>query len=177
MTEFSNNIKREHEDFAILSKALLEQYGAAIKMLERIMNKCPEKTWNDRSSGPPFWQVSYHAMHFLDWYLGSSKEEREEFQKEFKDFPHQFDRVPEEILTRKQLINYLSQIKKKTKKRLENISVSELMQPSVFEWHGNSVLSSLMYNLRHVMVHIGALSSKLHRIGVDFESWVSKAPI
>jgi hypothetical protein len=85
--------------------------------------------------------------------------------------------VPKEILTREQLINYLSQIKKKAKKRLKNISLSELMQPSVFEWHGDSVLSSLMYNLRHVTVHIGALSSKLHRMGMDFKSWVSKAPI
>lgn len=177
MTEFSKNSKREHNNFIIISKALLEQYGAAIKMLKLIINKCPFDIWNDRSSGPPVWQVSYHAMHFLDFYLERSKEGRNEFQKEFKDFPHQFDYIPVEILTREQLIKYLLKIKKKAKKRFENITVSELLQPSVFEWHGISVFSSLMYNLRHVMLHIGALSSKLHRIGVDFKSWVSKAPI
>lgn len=52
-----------------------------------------------------------------------------------------------------------------------------LIQPSVFEWHGNSIISSMIYNLRHVILHIGALNFKLLRNGVSLENWVSRSSI
>ncbi|MFX0151229.1 MAG: hypothetical protein ACFFAJ_10640 [Candidatus Hodarchaeota archaeon] len=63
----------------IVSNALCEQYGAAIKMLEKVLTSCPIKVWDERTSGPPFWQVAYHAIWYLDWYLGGSKKECEAF--------------------------------------------------------------------------------------------------
>ena len=50
----------------IIKVALNEQYGAAIGMLEQDLKSCPNEVWDDRTSGPPFWQVAYHAMWYLD---------------------------------------------------------------------------------------------------------------
>jgi len=60
---------------------------------------------------------------------------------------------------------------------VDQLTLEELIQPSVFEWHGGSIHSSLIYNIRHVMLHIGALNLRLLRKGINLDNWVSHAPI
>jgi hypothetical protein len=162
----------------IVLDAINEQYGAAIAMLKKNLKSCPKEVWDDRTSGPPFWHVAYHVMWYLDWYLSDSKEARESFKSKFGEEPSQnLNKAPEITLTSDQLLDYLSDIKEKAKNRFENITSDELLQSSTFEWHGNSVLSSLIYNLRHLMLHIGALNLRLHSRGVKLENWVSSKRI
>jgi hypothetical protein len=157
-----------------LSTAIHEQYGAAIEMLESVITKCPEETWDDSHQGPPFWQVAYHTMFYLDWYLSSSREDRESFKPEFDSEFRILDSKPEASLNREQVLMYLMKIKLKARQRLETVSTEELIRPSIFEWHGSSVLSSLFYNLRHVMLHVGALNFRLLRKGMKLDNWVSQ---
>ena len=162
----------------IVLNAINEQYGAAIAMMKKNIKSCPKEVWDDRASGPPFWQVAYHVMWYLDWYLSDSKEARESFKSKFgEELSQDLNKAPEIALTQTQLLDYLSDIKEKAKIRFENITIDELLQPSIFEWHGNSVLSSLIYNLRHLMLHIGALNLRLHSKGVKLENWVSSKRI
>ena len=157
-----------------LSVAIHEQYGAAIEMLESVILKCPEGVWDDSQQGPPFWQVAYHTMYYLDWYLSSTKEERESFKPEFDSEFRTLDSKPEASLNREQVLMYLMKIKLKVKRRMEAVSTEELIRPSIFEWHGSSVLSSLFYNIRHVMLHVGALNFRLLRKGIKLDNWVSQ---
>ena len=162
----------------IFLDAIREQYGAAIAMLKKNLKSCTIEVWDDRTGGPPFWHVAYHVMWYFDWYLSDSKEARESFKSKFGEDPSQYLNKPSEItLTNAQLLDYLSDIKQKTKNRFENITSDELHQASVFEWHGSSVLSSLIYNLRHLMLHVGALNLRLHNKGVKLENWVSSKRI
>ena len=80
-------------------------------------------------------------------------------------------------MTHNQLLDYLSDIKEKAKNRFGDLTSDELIQRSVFEWHGKSILSSLLYNLRHLMLHIGALNLRLHRKGVKLDNWVNNQRI
>jgi hypothetical protein len=160
----------------IIKNALNEQYGAAIEMLKQNLKACPKEVWDDRTDGPPFWHVAYHAMWFLDWYLSDSKKARENFKSKFggvSSHLEQLNKTPDIILTPHQLFDYLSEIKQKAKNRFENLASDELNRPSIFDWHGNSVLSSILYNLRHLMLHIGALNLRLHRKGVKLDNWIS----
>jgi hypothetical protein len=117
-------------------------------------------------------------MWYFDWYLSDSKEARESFKSKFADgVTQELNKAPEITLTATQLLDYLLDLKEKAKNRFENIASDELLQSSVFEWHGNSVLSSLIYNLRHLMLHIGALNLRLHSKGVKLENWVSSKRI
>lgn len=162
----------------IVLNAINEQYGAAIAMMKKNIKSCPKEVWDDRASGPPFWQVAYHVMWYLDWYLSDSKEARESFKSKFgEELSQDLNKAPEIALTQTQLLDYLSDIKEKAKIRFENITTDELLQPSIFEWHGNSVLSSLIYNLRNLILHIGALNLRLHSKGVKLENWVSSKRI
>lgn len=163
--------------FETIKNAINEQYGAAIKMLQHNLKTCPKDLWDDRTSGPPFWHVAYHAMWFLDWYLSDSPKSRETFKSKFGDKSSHFeqltvDNIKDIVLTPKQLLEYLSEIKENAKRRFDNLTLDVLTQPSVFDWHGNSVLSSLLYNLRHVMLHIGTLNLRLHRKGVKLDNWI-----
>ena len=169
MRERKNNGKNNNQ---IISGAIQEQYGAAIKMLEIVMKKCPEEIWDDRTGGPPFWQVVYHTMWYLDWYLSGTKEERETFKAKY-NYDGRLNPVPDKKLTHTQLLDYMTDIKIKARDRFNEIDVDDLIASPVFEWHGNSVLSSLLYNLRHVMLHIGALNFRLHSRGIKLENWVS----
>lgn len=103
----------------ILANALHEQFGAAIKMLENVIKSCPAEFWDERTSGPPFWQVAYHTMWFLDWYLGGSKEEHEAFIPKFEGERYEnLDKLPKEKITCEQLLTYLFDIKGKANQRM-----------------------------------------------------------
>jgi hypothetical protein len=168
----------QNELSEIYSYAFKEQYGAAIRMLGKSVRKCPEEVWDDKADVPPYWHIAYHAMWFLDWYLSDSKEARESFKSKFGEESSQdLNKTPEITLTPEQLLDYLSDIKEKAKHRFTDITPDDLIEPSIFEWHGNSVLSSILYNLRHVMNHIGALNLRLRQKGVKLDSWVTNRRI
>jgi hypothetical protein len=113
-------------------------------------------------------------MWFLDWYLSDSKEARENFKPNLGDDNlRDLNKPPDLSLTREEVLNYLSEIKIKAKNRFENLTEEQLSNPSVFEWHGNNILGSLIYNLRHLMLHIGALNLRLHSKNVKVDNWVS----
>lgn len=158
-------------EYQTIINGLNEQYGATIEMLEKTIDLCPPTLWNEDKE-PSYWQVVYHAMWFLDYYLVGTREERENFKSPFNITP-QLKEVPEKELSKEECLNYLVKIKDKAKTKFSKLSFIEIIKPSIFEWHGENVLSSLIYNIRHVMLHVGALNVKLRSLGVEFESWVS----
>ena len=105
-----------NDESKIILDAISEHYGAAIAMLKKDLKSCPDKVWDDRTNGPPFWHVAYHVMWFLDWYLSDSKEARENFKSKFGEEPSRhLNESPEITLTPNQLLEYLSDIKQKAK--------------------------------------------------------------
>ena len=162
------------EMFKTVLDAISGQYGAAFAMLKKDIKNCPDDVWDDRANGPPFWHVVYHVMWFVDWYLSNSKEARENFKPNLGDENLRDLNTPPNItLNRDEILIYLSDIKSKAKNRFENLTEEQLNDPSLFEWHGNNLLGSLIYNLRHLMLHIGALNLRLHSKNVKIDNWVS----
>jgi hypothetical protein len=168
----------------IIQDALSEQYGAALKMLSNIIENCPTSLWEDESHGPAFYKIIYHVLYFLDLYLSRTKEERSAFKPRFdfaedfgiskKNFAPEYWKKP---LSKAKAILYLSELRDKAVNFLNQVSIPELTSESVFEWHGSSLLSSLIYNNRHIMLHIGALQGRLRMNGVEERMWVGKSAI
>lgn len=160
-----------------LSTAISEQYGAAFQMLENIVNNCEETLWNDADREPIISQIVYHTFFFIDYYLSNTKKERENFQGKLGD-----DKMGErtdgmewnKIYTKDELLGYLSDIRQIANKRCSELSLDELNEKSLFDWHGSSVLSSLLYNLRHIMLHVGALHVRLNAVAKEPQKWVSR---
>lgn len=169
-----------NESTQVLAKAILEQYGAALKMLEKLVNQCPDDYWNYTSSSPPFYKVVHHTLFFLDFYLSSTKEERSSFtprfpeQEDYRTSEKNFEETSVDPLTKGDVLLYLEEVRGKIKERFRNVTSLDLIEESVFEWHGSSVMSSVLYNLRHVMLHVGALGTRLRQKGMEDGYWVSQ---
>ena len=163
-----------------LSLAIAEQYGAALTMLENTIVNCDEALWQDSKREIVISQVIYHTLFFVDFYLSKDKSEREIFKGKLGDdlMGERTDGMEwTKIYTRDELRNYLNDIRNKADKRFKEITLEELNNASVFEWHGSSVLSSLLYDLRHIMLHVGALHVRLNAVGKVPLKWVGKASI
>ncbi|MFX1517515.1 MAG: DinB family protein [Promethearchaeota archaeon] len=162
-------------DMVQVSKSLEEQYGAAFKTLESIINFCPDEIWIDSPNTPPIFGVVHHTLYFVDLYFSKTKEERTNYKPRFPE--DKDDLFKENPLSKAELLNYLVDMKKKAKELFSNMTLETLGDDPVFEWHGSTLLSSLLYNLRHVMLHIGALQVRLRHQGVEKEFWVSHATL
>jgi len=153
--------------------ALEEQYGAAFKTLENIINFCPDEIWINSPNKPPIYGVVNHILYFADLYFSKSKEERESYKAKFPD--EKDDLHMKRTLEKNDLLKYIREMRSKSKNLFSTMTLEQLQGESVFEWHGSSLLSSLLYNLRHIMLHIGALQVRLRHYGIDEKFWVSKA--
>ncbi|MHA2246526.1 MAG: hypothetical protein ACXADY_16410 [Candidatus Hodarchaeales archaeon] len=167
----------------IIVKGFIEQYGAAFKTLERIIDICPDEFWNDLTNGPEFYKILYHTMFFTDLYL-STEDESKNFTPKFshaEDFRSSKENFhPKEwarSLSKSEVKDYLKDLRVKGRKRIEELTIEQLISNPLFKWHGSSLLSSLMYNLRHIMLHIGALQVRLRIHGVEERFWVSQSQI
>ncbi len=172
------------ETTSILVKGFLEQYGAAFKTLERIINICPDEFWKDLKYGPEFYKIIYHTMFFADLYFSSTEDEREHFipkythAEDFRTSKENFHpKEWERSLSKSEVMDYLEDLKVKCRKRIENLTIDKLVTNPLFEWHGSSLLSSLLYNLRHMMLHIGVLQGRLRISGVEGRFWVGQSAI
>ena len=160
--------------------AFKEQYGAAFAMLENIIKNCDEQLWQDTNREIIISQVVYHTQFFIDYYLAKDDSEKENFKPKLGD-----DRMGErtdgekwdKTYTREELLNYFAELRKKAEVFFDSLTLDMLSQASLFDWHGSSRLSSLIYNLRHIMLHVGALHVRLNAVGKEPMKWVSKAPI
>jgi hypothetical protein len=163
-----------------LSQAIAEQYGAALLMLENIITSCQTELWEDAKRETVVSQVVYHTLFFIDYYLSKDSDERDKFQGKLgRDYMGERTDGMEwdKIFSKKELVDYLGDIRQKATTRFTNLTLDELQGESLFHWHGSSVLSSLLYNLRHIMLHVGALHVRLNLVAKEPMKWVSKAPV
>ena len=144
------------------------EYYALIEMLYKAINLCSEELWDERTETPPFWQLAYHAIYYLDFYLGESPKKHEQ---RF-DVKENLDERMERILTKKQLKDYLIAIKKKCNRVLESLSAEKLEGKNSYYWTGPTLAHRLIYNIRHTQHHIGQLNLKLRQNGDDAVKWV-----
>ena len=168
----------------VIRDALVQQYGAAFKTLSNIISKCPNSLWEDESKGPSYYKIIYHILYFADLYLSRTKEERSAFKPRF-EFAEDFSISKENFastywkkpLSKEECNLYLSEIINKAQIFFEQISITELISEPLFEWHGSSLLGSLIYNIRHIMLHVGALQGRLRLGGIEEKYWVGQSEI
>jgi hypothetical protein len=166
----------------LIVAAISEQYGAAFQMMENIIINCDTELWADTERDVIISQAIYHVLYYMDYYLARDKEEREQFKAKLGEdlMGERTDGLEwDKVYSKEELLEYFMDIRKKADKRIATLTIDELTDTSVFEWHGSSILSSLLYNLRHIMLHVGALHVRLHLASTTKEplKWVSHAPL
>lgn len=148
---------------------LISQYLASLKMLEQAVTDCPESMWNDPADRNPFWHLAYHTLHFVEEYLADSYETFRPwsgYRAGYEEFPLPPDAEPYDKET---VLAYLAHCREHVRERLP---VYELGWGADDEYTG---LELQIYNIRHIMQHVGELGERLgSRIGADL-NWVGRA--
>ncbi len=160
-------------DGAFASGALRSQYEAALGMLRRAIEACPEPGWDDAAEKNRFWHVAYHALYFTHLYLHDSYEtfrpwpgHRPEYQflGEVPGPPPRAARIGAP-LTKGEVLALLDLVLAELPRRLGSLTPGA---PSGFHWLRFDKLELHFYSIRHLQHHTGQLVDRLReRHGVS----------
>lgn len=154
----------------LIKLSISEQYAAALKMLEDTITECPDELWQTTDGEKIISQIVYHVLFWLDRYLSKTRADEHAFRPHMEDK----DRTDKKYVYSKQdLLNYAKFNRQKADTLFLGLTMDDLTTDSVYDFHGSTFLSSLMYDLRHIMLHVGALHVRLTQAGVDPLEWES----
>ena len=138
-------------------------------MLEQAINLCPDDLWTKENTETPlFWQLVYHSIYYLDFYLGTSPEKHEQ---RFAIKENLNERM-EQTLSKEELLDYLKDTEKKCISLLESLTKKELEGKNDYYWTGPTLAHRLIYNIRHTQHHIGQLNIILRQNKNKTSKWV-----
>lgn len=148
-------------------KLIDRQYGAALCMLSRCVDQCPESLWNEPVGNLKFCQVVFHALFFTDFYLEDSAQSFQDqpFHRENADFFHDYEEL--EFVEQKQLYDrasigdYIQHCRTKFACVIAEETEQTLVARCGFERREFSRAELHVCNIRHIQHHASQLSLHL----------------
>jgi hypothetical protein len=148
------------------------QFEAALWMLNDCIEKCPPEHYSGGGPGAiigkyEFWHVAYHTLYCTDIYL-SPNEADFQIQPAFhpggmRDIE---DEYPSRQMTKDELLKYAAHCLAKLRTVMSAETEQSLRGPSGHPRRTFSRGELYVYNMRHVMHHVGMLSAHLRRAGL-----------
>jgi len=160
-----------------IQSVIQSQYHASLEMLAQVVEKCPPDLWNREEDKNRFWRLAYHALFYTHLYLSSSDEDFIPWEKHREKYhnmgpapepPHEVFQ-PETPYTKAEILEYHQFLKDKVDGLVDAV---DLHAESGFYWLPFSKLELQLYNLRHLMQHVGELGERLgHSANLEVD-WV-----
>ncbi|REJ77267.1 MAG: DinB family protein [Acidobacteria bacterium] len=157
------------------NKIILGQYGAALEMLRRAVEACPDKLWSDSDRDPQFWYLPYHTLFFADYYLSDSPDgfsPPEPFTLDELD-PRRI--IPDKPFTKEEIFRYIVHCRKKSRERVGGMTEERAQETSSFLQGDISNGELQIYNLRHIQHHAAQLNLILRQEIDSAPRWVRSA--
>lgn len=155
-----------------VKQILTGQFEASLAMLGQCVEKCPADLWNGKIAKYEFWHVAYHTLCCTDMYLAQSSDEFQPSESHPQGMDELTNEFPSREFSRKEISAYLAQCHRKALDTLAAETSDSLERQAEFDWMPSLTRGELhIYNIRHVMHHVGQLSACLRRGGVDTD-WV-----
>ena len=148
-------------------KALWQQFGAAIDMLENAIIACPDHLWDTDAK---FWYISYHTLFYLDYYLTEG-----DFIPPVPFTLSEMDPagiLPDRTYNKTELLNYLQYGRDKCHNMIAELATGAEMFSEKY-----SFIEILLYNMRHVQHHAAQLNLLLRQGMDDAPDWVSRTKL
>jgi hypothetical protein len=148
------------------------QYLASLAMMKQAIELCPAEMWDDRAVKNRFWQVAYHGLFFIHFYLQPTEAD---FVAWEKHQPH-YDGMglmadDNEPCSQADMLDYLALVEGEVRRVVPTL---DLEAASGFHWLPFNKLELQFYSMRHLMGHVGELSERLWvQAGLEVE-WVGK---
>lgn len=164
-----------------LKEVIQSQYLAALEMLNRAVEQCPQEAWDNKNEKNRFWHICYHTLFYTHLYLQRKEEDFTPWEKHREEYPflgtlpwppHREPTIGEPY-TRSEILEYLEFCNCEVKQLVPSL---ELDAESGFYWLPFNKLELQIYNIRHIQHHAGQLIDRLRNredVGVD---WVGMKP-
>ncbi|HEX3046116.1 MAG TPA: DinB family protein [Bacillota bacterium] len=143
----------------------------SFSMLEKLIEACPEDTWDLKAGGFVFWQQLLHALSGINFWMRSSPEPP--FIEPFRErnvYP-ELEQDPEGKVTRAELLEYKDDVK--------GICVGFFLNKDD-EWlcHSSPIydqitnLDVVFMQIRHIQYHVGHCNSILRDRNIPAVDWI-----
>jgi len=163
-----------------IKSVLISQYLAALEMLRKAINSCPESMWVDSEPNNKFWHIAYHAIFYTHLYLQHSEEDFMPWEEHREDLqfmgnlpgsPH--DRPPiEEPYSKEEVLAYLELCREQVSAVVPTLDLER--EDTGFYWLPFNKLELQFYNIRHLQQHTGEICERLGTgAGIDVD-WVGR---
>ncbi|MCO5187566.1 MAG: DinB family protein [Anaerolineae bacterium] len=163
-----------------LSNAIQTQFHAALTMLERAVDACPDTLWDDATYTNRFWHIAYHALFYVHLYLQKSEETFVPWAKQRPEYqfmgsvpwpPHEPPAI-DEAYSQADIREYIAVLREQIDSVIPTL---DLASPSSgFYWLPFSKLELQFYNLRHLQSHTGELCERLDTAAGIAIDWVGQ---
>lgn len=144
---------------------MLSQYGAALAMLSKAVELCPDDLWLASKYHNPFWHVAYHTVFYTHFYAQPSQAEAIMWPKHVQDSQYlrghpsaPADPVADVPYGKADFQEFLEECRREVEKQIAAVGFED---PSGFSWLPFSKLELQLYNLRHLEHHVGQLTDRL----------------
>ena len=154
--------------------ALRGQFLAAIDMLGRAIETCPDNLWGTRISADAFWYQSFHALFYLDCYLSESLDGYAPPPPFTLDELDERGLLPDRVYSRDELLVYLRHGRDKCIATLDGLTPEHASAHCGFHWLDISIAELHLYNLRHIQHHAAQLNQRIRLHGATPPRWVRR---
>lgn len=171
-------------DNKTIAAILASQYEASLGMLRQAVERVPEEFWNDDEHANPNWQIAYHVIWGVRFYLGATAEDYVPFKNavegaESLGGTQKWENPDEGIIvegshTKEELLSFIDQTEDEL---LSAIKALPFDEPSGFEWYPYSRLELHINSIRHIQHHTAQIIERLKAKGIaGFPWWADGHP-
>jgi len=161
------------------------ELGAAIEMLSTAIKNANDAVWDNPSDERRFWNIAYHTIFFCDIYLSDFDPDIDNVEEQYrvpaylKDWEnaYNFDEIHEPAIPKEVLQKFLEETRSKLRSRFADGIVEKQIGESATSWLKMSKGTVLLYNMRHVMQHVGHLNDILRKHDLPASRWLALVPV
>lgn len=167
-------------DNKIIIDILESQYRAALQTLCTVIRKTPEELWNDADYDNPNWQIAYHILWSVKFYLSANPESFQSWSHAIvgaeslggsKDWENPDNGVVVEgYHTQEELLAFIDDIENKLLQAIKSLPLEEY---SGFVWYPYSRMELHINTIRHIQHHTAQLIERLKAKEINGFAWVA----
>ena len=160
-----------------LDSILLNQYNAALSMLENCINNYKDDIWyNSDNYLNPAWQIAYHTIYYANIYCSSSRKEIVHWENEIADYnmlkrtSKSKRKKADKKYSQKEMKDFLNFVKKNIPQYLTNMKPDNKCWPN---WYNLQQNEFHINNIRHIQHHTAQLIERHDIIKEMPYEWLS----
>jgi hypothetical protein len=163
-------------DDSHIRQSALKQYRAALDMLSKAIDPCPEELWLSAEYKNRFWHIAYHSLFFTHLYVQPTEADFQPWEKHVQNAqfmgprPGRTESFPiPDPYSKQDLKEYLELCRTEVEKQ---VTLVRFEDSSGFSWLPFDKLELQFYNIRHLQHHTGQLIDRLRTAAGIGVGWV-----